>query len=147
MNGKSQRFLHVKNVEKRFKVRTLDFSEYEEFTESTDISNQSLQFYLDGMSEESGELSGIFKRIRRGDYGTVPMVLIDKEKKGLPWVIDNIPEIKKALVSEIGDRFWYNTRFLNKIGVTWAEIMDYNHAKLKQRKEDGTIKGHGEERK
>lgn len=134
-------------MEKRFKVRTLDFSKYEEFTESTDISNQSLQFYLDGMSEESGELSGIFKRIRRGDFGHDAKLEVEDPDMGLEYVIQKYPEIKKAIISEIGDRLWYNTRFLNKIGVTWTEIMDYNHTKLQQRKEDGTIKGHGEERK
>ena len=125
---------------------TLDFEEYEEFTESTDISNQSLQFYLDGMSEESGEISGVLKRVRRGDYGSLAQELIEGFD-GVLKVLENFPEIKKAIISEIGDRLWYNTRFLNKIRVTWGEVMDYNHAKLQKRKEDGTIKGHGEERK
>jgi len=125
---------------------TLDFEEYEEFAESTDISNQSLQFYLDGMSEESGEISGVLKRVRRGDYGSLAQELIEGFD-GVLKVLQNFPEIKKDIVSEIGDRFWYNTRFLNKIGVSWYEIMDYNHAKLQERKKNGTIKGHGEERK
>ncbi len=97
------------------------------------------------MSEEGGELSGIFKRIRRGDFGQVPMVTV--EDRGLDWVIKNFPEIKKAIISEIGDRLWYNTRFLSRIGVTWEVIMDYNLKKLKKRDKDGTIIGHGEERK
>ncbi len=99
------------------------------------------------MSEESGELSGIFKRIRRGDFGHDAKLEVEDPDMGLEYVIQKYPEIKKAIISEIGDRLWYNTRFLNKIGVTWTEIMDYNHTKLQQRKEDGTIKGHGEERK
>ena len=43
-------------------------SKYEEFVKTTDISDHYFQFYLDGMNEENGEISGVFKRMRRGDY-------------------------------------------------------------------------------
>jgi len=125
-------------------VEKLDFKEYEKFTESTDISNQSIQFYLDGMSEEGGELSGIFKRIRRGDFGE--NAKRDVEERGLYYVIETFSEIKKAIISEIGDRHWYTTRFLTKIRVSWNDVMDYNKGKLVKRDADGTIIGHGEER-
>ncbi len=125
----------------------MDFKEYEKFTESTDISNHSMQFYLDGMSEEGGELSGVFKRIRRGDFGKDAKYDVEDPDKGLLYVVLHYPEIKKAIISEIGDRHWYTTRFLSKTGVNWNEIMDYNKSKLVKRKENGTIMGHGEERK
>jgi len=129
----------------------MDFKEYEKFTESTDISNNSMQFYLDGMSEEGGELSGVLKRVRRGDYDintyTDTKASENIERLGLEYVLLNFPEIRKDIVSEIGDRHWYTTRFLSKIGVNWNEVMDYNKSKLVKRKEDGTIMGHGEERK
>lgn len=125
-------------------MEKLDFKEYEKFTESTDISNQSIQFYLDGMSEEGGELSGIFKRIRRGDFGE--NAKRDVEERGLYYVIETFSEIKKAIISEIGDRHWYTTRFLTKIKVGWNDVMDYNKGKLVKRDADGTIIGHGEER-
>ncbi len=134
------------NAEKNSKVEILDFKEYEKFTESTDISNQSIQFYLDGMSEEGGELSGIFKRIRRGDFGDDAKLEVEDPDMGLEYVIRKYPEIKKAIVSEIGDRHWYTTRFLTKIKVGWNDVMDYNKGKLVKRDEDGTIIGHGEER-
>lgn len=130
----------------------MDFKEYEKFTESTDVSNQSLQFYLDGMSEEGGELSGVLKRVRRGDYDintydTDAKVSKVIERLGLEYVLLNFPEIRKDIISEIGDRHWYTTRFLSNIGINWNEVMDYNKSKLVKRKEDGTIMGHGEERK
>ena len=127
-------------------MEILDFKEYEKFTESTDISNQSIQFYLDGISEEGGELSGIFKRIRRGDFGDHAKYDIEDPDKGLEYVIRHYPEIKKAIVSEIGDRHWYTTRLLTKIKVGWNDVMEYNKAKLEERKKDNTIMGHGEER-
>jgi len=130
----------------------MDFKEYEKFTESTDISNNSMQFYLDGMSEEGGELSGVLKRVRRGDYDintydTDAKVSKVIERLGLEYVLLNFPEIRKDIISEIGDRHWYTTRFLSKTGVNWNEVMDYNKSKLVKRKKDGTIMGHGEERK
>ncbi len=130
----------------------MDFKEYEKFTESTDVSNHSMQFYLDGMSEEGGELSGVLKRIRRGDYDTGKDTTDTKvseiiERLGLEYVLLNFPEIRKDIISEIGDRHWYTTRFLSNIGINWNEVMDYNKSKLVKRKEDGTIMGHGEERK
>ncbi len=130
----------------------MDFKEYEKFTESTDVSNHSMQFYLDGMSEEGGELSGVLKRVRRGDYDintydTDAKVSKVIERLGLEYVLLNFPEIRKDIISEIGDRHWYTTRFLSNIGINWNEVMDYNKSKLVKRKEDGTIMGHGEERK
>jgi len=132
-------------VGKNSRGKILDFKDYEEFTESTDISNQSLQFYLDGMSEEGGELSGIFKRVRRGDFGPIAQEMIEAPN-GVLKVLENFPEVKKVVISEIGDRHWYTTRFLNKIKVGWNDVMDYNKVKIVKREKDGTIMGHGEDR-
>ena len=54
----------------------MDLKEYNKIIEDTDVSNKSFQFYLDGMSEESGEISGVLKRVRRGDYGTMAQEMI-----------------------------------------------------------------------
>ena len=46
-------------------------NEYEEFIKTTDLkidSEDDLQFYLDGYDEEHGEIHGVIKRMRRGDY-------------------------------------------------------------------------------
>ncbi len=117
---------------------------YEDFAETTDVSNQSLQFYLDGMNEENGEISGIFKRIRRGDYGEEAKTSI--ETKGLKWVVMGNNEIKNDILKEIGDRHWYTTRFLQNIDSTWKEVEIINVDKLKKRLRDGKIVGKGDNR-
>jgi len=123
--------------------------DYEDFCESTDVSNQSLQFYLDGMNEENGEISGIMKRIRRGDYGEVAKHVIDtstEEEGGLGWVINNVKGVKTDILKEIGDRHWYTTRFLQKIGADWLMVESVNVAKLKKRLKEGKIIGKGDNR-
>lgn len=118
---------------------------YEKFVKTTDKSdNNDLQFYLDGMSEEGGEVSGIFKRIRRGDYGRDSKLGISM--KGLHWVILHNTKIRDDILKEIGDRHWYTTRFLQQIGASWALVETINQTKLTKREETGTILGRGDDR-
>lgn len=117
---------------------------YEDFAETTDVSNQSLQFYLDGMNEENGEISGVLKRVRRGDYGAGPR--LDIEVKGLHYIIGTYTEIKRDIIKEIGDRHWYTTRFLQKINSSWKEVEIINVDKLKKRLKEGKIVGKGDNR-
>ena len=118
-------------------------SEYEDFVKSTDISDHDFQFYLDGMNEENGEISGVFKRLRRGDYG-------DQAKRdmklGINYVLLNYPAVCDDVIKEIGDRHWYTTRFLQEIGSSWKEVERINLQKLTKRKEQGKIMGHGDAR-
>ena len=69
--------------------------DYFDFVKTTDISNHDLQFYLDGMNEENGEISGVLKRVRRGDFGKEPKRLI--EKLGINYIVLNFPDIKLAI--------------------------------------------------
>ena len=117
---------------------------YEEFIETTDISNHELQFYLDGMSEEHGELIGIFKRVRRGDYGEEAKR--DIEVEGIQYVIENYPAITKDVQKELGDYDWYKLRFEQNLGWSRKMIDKINWDKLAKRKEVGKIMGHGDER-
>lgn len=112
--------------------------------ETTDISNHQLQFYLDGMSEEHGELIGIFKRVRRGDYGEEAKR--DIEFEGLKYVIENYPAITKDVQKELGDYDWYKLRFEQNLEWSRKLIDDINMKKLKKRKNTETIMGHGDER-
>ena len=117
---------------------------YNDFVRTTDISTHELQFYLDGMNEENGEISGVLKRVRRGDFG--------KEAKrevlrlGVDYVVLNHPDIKIAIMKEIGDRHWYTTRFLQEIGETWESVEALNMIKLGTRKDKDMIMGHRDER-
>jgi len=117
---------------------------YEEFVRTTDLSNHDLQFYLDGMNEENGEISGIFKRVRRGDYGEESKNRI--RDFGIKDVIKQNPKIKEDVIKEIGDRHWYTLRFLQEIGIDWEHVIVTNFYKLKKRKEIGKIMGKGDTR-
>jgi len=119
--------------------------DYEDFVKTTDVSNHDIQFYLDGMNEENGEINGIFKRIRRGDYGNDIRSLIESGER-LSYVITLDDEIMNDLLKEIGDRHWYTTRLLQQLHVTWGDIEKINMEKLKKRKETNTILGSGDKR-
>lgn len=123
----------------------MDIKEYEKIINSTDISNKSFQFYLDGMSEESGEISGVLKRVRRGDYGKEAEELIE-EKDGVFEVLNSFPDVREDFLHEIGDREWYTNRALNKIGLTLGHVLDMNAKKVIGRKGNGTIRGKGDKR-
>lgn len=118
---------------------------YEDFVKTTDISSHDIQFYLDGMNEESGEISGIFKRIRRGDYGKGSKDLID-EGTPLGTVLAFTPNATDDLIKEIGDMHWYTTRLLQELGHTWEYVEATNERKLTTRKEQDKIMGKGDNR-
>ncbi len=123
----------------------MELKEYEKIIKETDISNQSFQFYLDGMSEESGEISGVLKRVRRGDYGSLAQELIEGFD-GVLKVLENFPDVKEDLLQEIGDREWYTNRALNRLKLTLGDVLQMNATKVIGRKNDGTIRGKGDKR-
>ncbi len=123
----------------------MKLEEYEKIIKETDISNQSFQFYLDGMSEESGEISGVLKRVRRGDYGSLAQELIEGFD-GVLKVLENFPDVKEDLLQEIGDREWYTNRALNRLGLTLGDVLQMNAIKVKRRIDNGTIRGKGDKR-
>lgn len=123
----------------------MQLKEYEKIIEETDVSNKSFQFYLDGMSEESGEISGVLKRVRRGDYGKIAQEMIEAPD-GVLKVLENFPDVKEDLLQEVGDREWYTNRALNRLGLTLGDVLDMNAKKVIGRKNKGTILGKGDHR-
>lgn len=123
----------------------MDLKEYEKIIEETDISNKSFQFYLDGMSEESGEISGVLKRVRRGDYEKIAQEMIEAPD-GVLKVLENFPDVKEDFLQEVGDREWYTNRALNRLKLTLGDVLDMNAKKVIGRKRDGTIRGKGDKR-
>ncbi len=117
---------------------------YEKFVSTTDLSGHGIQFYLDGMVEETGEVVGVFKRVRRGDYGE--WAKKKAEEEGIDAVIKAFPEVKKDLMKELGDVHWYGTRLLQVMETDWVTIRQMNLDKLKKRKKTGTIMGQGDNR-
>ena len=123
---------------------------YEEFVKTTDLkvdADDDIQFYLDGMNEEHGEIFGVIKRMRRGDYDdlTIDGVTVSKYliKYGLKNTIIEFDKPRGDLLKEIGDEHWYLTRFLQVIGISWNQIKLLNMEKLKKRVSQNNIIGSG----
>ena len=123
----------------------MELKEYEKIINSTDISNKSFQFYLDGMSEESGEISGVLKRVRRKDYGAEAQEIIEAPD-GVLKVLENFPDVLEDFLQEVGDREWYTNRALSRLGLTLGDVLQMNAIKVKRRIDNGTIRGKGDKR-
>lgn len=121
-------------------------NDYEEFVKTTDVKvgDHDLEFYFDGMREESGEISGVLKRIRRGDYGQQARNTAMSE--GVGAVLNLNYDARKDFIKEIGDEHWYQTRALQELGLDWDTIEKVNMDKLKKRLDTGTIVGKGDNR-
>lgn len=117
---------------------------YEDFVKTTDISNHDLQFYMDGMNEENGEISGVLKRIRRGDYGDGTKSISETEGVGNALRSNTVALLD--FIKEVGDEHWYQTRALQVLGLSWSDVESLNMSKLKKRKETDTLMGKGDNR-
>ena len=101
---------------------------YQEFVKKINVGNHGLPFYALGLNEEAGEVAGKIKRLIR-DHGGIMT-----------------PEIKTGIISEMGDTLWYLTAMANKLGISLAEIMNTNMAKLKDRAKRNKLHGSGDTR-
>jgi NTP pyrophosphatase (non-canonical NTP hydrolase) len=81
-----------------------------------------------GLSDESGEVLGKFKKLIRDKNG----VMSDDDKK----------EIAK----ELGDVLWYIVTISHLLGYTLEEVAQMNIDKLASRKQRGKISGSGDNR-
>ncbi len=119
---------------------------YEEFVKTTDVKagEHDLEFYLDGFREEVGEISGVLRKIRRGDYGDYVKSFVKTE--GLANTIKRVDEVREDFIKEIGDSYWYITRTLQEIGVDWDLVKSININKLKKRQLKNIIVGEGSNR-
>jgi NTP pyrophosphatase (non-canonical NTP hydrolase) len=81
-----------------------------------------------GLSDESGEVLGKFKKLLRDKNG----VLSDEDKK--------------EIVKEIGDVLWYVASLTHLLGYSLDEVAQMNLDKLASRKQRGVIKGSGDNR-
>lgn len=102
--------------------------EYQQFCETTDISNSSYEYYGLGLASEAGEVAGKIKKLSRDDNG----VLTTKRRE--------------ELIDELSDVQWYVARLCSKLGVTITELHTHNMLKLHARKQAKTIKGDGDVR-
>lgn len=86
--------------------------------------DKELEYLTLGLVGEAGEVANKVKKVLRGD----------KE-------LD-----KMALAGELGDVYWYLAMLSKALGIDASEILFLNALKLTKRKEEGTIKGDGDDR-
>ena len=81
-----------------------------------------------GLGNEAGEVQGKIKKVLRDNGG-----VFDLESKAL-------------IADEMGDVLWYLAALADDLGYTLNEIAEINIAKIKRRRENGTISGSGDSR-
>lgn len=81
-----------------------------------------------GLVGEAGEIANKLKKVHRDNDG-----IIDEE-------------IRKDLLKEVGDTLWYLTRLATELNSDLSEIASINIQKLHARKNEGSLKGSGDNR-
>jgi len=92
-----------------------------------DITPQLMGMVL-GLSDESGEVLGKFKKLLRDKRG----VLTEEDKT--------------EIVKELGDILWYIATVSHLLGSSLEEVAKKNNEKLHSRKDRGVLGGSGDNR-
>ena len=106
------------------------FNDYMEWTATTAVypEDKELEYLVNGLTSEAGEVAGKWKKIIR-DYDCE----VDSERA-------------LGMAKELGDVLWYVTASAKELGYTLQDIAEMNMVKLLARKEAGTLQGSGDER-
>ncbi len=97
---------------------SLTFAEYQAEAEQTALYPnrlRNIEYPTLGLTGEAGEVANIVKKIQRDSGGIVT------------------DEIRAKLKDELGDVLWYISACADELGITLAEIAEYNVEKLAQR--------------
>lgn len=81
-----------------------------------------LQYATDGLASEVGEVKDHVKKIVRNDGSKITA------------------ERRAGLLDELSDVLWYLEASAQALGLTVADLRNYNYVKITRREEDGTIK-------
>lgn len=106
----------------------MDIKTYLEATRKTAIYPQDnfLEYLTLGLASEAGEVSGVVKKYIRQDF--------------------DLSSAQEKLIKELGDVMWYWCRLCDELGLNPEEVMESNIKKLRQRQEDNTLQGDGDNR-
>jgi len=106
------------------------FNDYMEWAATTAVypEDKELEYLVNGLTSEAGEVAGKWKKIIR-DYDCE----VDSERA-------------LGMAKELGDVAWYLARLSEAIGWTLQDVIDLNIDKLENRKDCNTIQGEGDER-
>ena len=96
----------------------LSFEEYQQQAKQTALYPnrlRNLEYPTLGLAGEAGEVANVVKKIQRDSGGIVT------------------DEIRVKLKDELGDVLWYISACADELGLTLAEIAEYNVEKLARR--------------
>ena len=111
----------------------MDFNDYQTKAITTAVypKHQALPYLALGLSGEAAEVANKVKKILRGDYDNDPI---------------KAEEAMVSISKELGDTLWYLSVLATELGDNLSTIAAANLDKLAQRKQEGTLKGTGDER-
>jgi NTP pyrophosphatase (non-canonical NTP hydrolase) len=120
MQASQQQFLSLLcvSVLKIYKEPTMKFEEYQSEASQTALYPnrlRNLEYPTLGLTGEAGEVANIVKKIQRDFGGQIT------------------DEIRGKLKDELGDVLWYISACADELGLTLAEIAQYNVEKLAKR--------------
>lgn len=81
-----------------------------------------------GLADESGEVLGKLKKVIRDNKGIISKDIIESVKK------------------ELGDVLWYLAVLSKRLNLNLEDVATANLEKLSKRKENGTLRGSGDDR-
>ncbi len=101
---------------------------YRDFTRdlATYPPENEMDYLVNGLTSEAGEVSGKVAKYYRGDYDRT--------------------ELKHHVTKELGDLLWMTVRLADHFGLTVEDIILGNMTKLKDRLDRGVIQGDGDNR-
>lgn len=94
-----------------------------------------------GLAEEAGEVCGKIAKFIRHNNGEFPWAAAESRS---PSVLREVEKLKADLMSELSDVMWMVAEIATLNGLGLDEIMEYNIAKLAERKNKGLIDGSGD---
>lgn len=109
----------------------LGFDAYQKWASTTAVYpnvGKNINYPTLGLCSESGEVAGKVKKLHR-DHGDAIT-----------------PEIRQALIKELGDIMWYVAATCSELGLDMSVVARENMDKLNSRRDRGTLGGDGDDR-
>ncbi|WP_038046658.1 nucleoside triphosphate pyrophosphohydrolase family protein [Thermus caliditerrae] len=108
----------------------MTFEEYQEEAKKTALypATYRLLYPTLGLAGEAGELANKVKKVLRDHDGQLT------------------PEVREALLAELGDVLWYVAQVATDLGANLKDVAEANLAKLRSRKHRGQLQGSGDNR-
>lgn len=117
----------------------MDLSTYQEAAKVFAVypKHTAQHYVIYGLLSEAGEIAGKVKKGIRGDH--------KKHGEGVMQLWSD-PVFVAALTHEVGDCLWYLAMICEEFGLDLNEVGKANLEKLLKRKQNGTIRGSGDNR-